>query len=267
MAELTVERRGGVARVTLDRPPLNLLTPPLITTLRDTFIALAQDERVRVVVLTGQGRALSGGMQLQVLRDLTPATARELITLLHEAIQAVHEAPFVTICAINGPCLGAAFELAMACDLRIASEHAALGLPEIRVGIPSVIEAALLPRLVGPGRAAECLLLGEPLEARRALDWGLINRVVPREQLEAATRQLVDQLLALAPGALRLQKALIVRWRDADLPSAVAHGVEAFTRAYTTPEPREAMAAFLEKRLPGFRAQAEEGGQQAGGGG
>ena len=247
-----VEQRDGCAWVTLDRPPLNLLEPGLIRALRDTFLGLARDTGVRAAVVTGAGRATCAGMQIQVLRDLDPAGAKALISGLHEAIHAVHEAPFPTICMVNGACLGAGFELAMACDMRVAATSAILGLPEIRVGIPSVIEAALLPTLVGPGRAAEILLVGAPVTAAQALEWGLVNRAVPSETLTATTQALVDSILECAPSAVRLQKELIVRWRNTDLRTAVESGINAFAQAYATGEPREALSAYLEKRKPRF---------------
>jgi len=253
MPELVrIERKGRCAWVTLDRPPLNLFTPELIAAVRETFDTLARDAGVGAAVLTGAGRAFTAGMQVQVLRDLTPASAKALITSLHEAIHAVHEAPFPTIAMVNGPCLGAGFELAMACDIRTAAAGALLGLPEVKVGVPSVIEAALLPALVGPGRAAEILLTGEPVDAAQALEWGLVNRVASPDKLEAVTAEMAQQILACAPGAIRLQKELIVRWRNADLSSAIRFGINAFAQSYATGEPREATLAFLEKRRPKF---------------
>ena len=249
---LHIERRGAAAWVTLDRPPLNLLVPDLLRALRDAFQELVRDPRVRAAVVTGAGRATTGGMQVQVLRELDPASAKALISLVHEAIHAVHEAPFPTICMVNGACLGAGFELAMACDMRVASTAATLGLPEVRVGVPSVVEAALLPGIVGPGRAAEILLTGEPVSAQQALEWGLVNRVVPPNELVAATTELVDKILACAPSAIRLQKELIIRWRNTDQQTAVAYGINAFAQAYATPDAREAQQAFIEKRPPKF---------------
>jgi enoyl-CoA hydratase len=247
-----VERRGGAVRVTLDRPPLNLIVPEMIRGIKTTFDELRADSRVRVVVLTGSGRAMTAGMQLQFLQDLSAREAKAFIGTLHDAIRAVHEAPFPTICMMNGHCLGGGFELAMACDLRVAAAEALMGLPEIRVGVPSVIEAALLPQLIGPARAAECLLTGESITAHRALEWGLVNRVVPLAQLEQATTELVDRILECSPTAVRLQKELIIRWRNTDLRSAVEYGINAFAQAYATGEPREAMQAFLDKRAPRF---------------
>lgn len=247
-----VEREGACAWVTLDRPPLNLIVPEMVEGIRRTFETLRRDPGVRAAVITGAGRATTAGMQLQVLRELTPGGAKTFIASLHEAIALVHDAPFPTVCMVNGACLGAGFELAMACDLRTASTEALLGLPEIRVGIPSVIEAALLPGLVGPGRAAEMLLTGDPVPARQALDWGLVNRVAPPAELRAATVDLVGRVLDCAPTAVRLQKELMVRWRDTDLRTAVEYGVNAFAQSFTTGEPREAMDAYLGKRRPRF---------------
>ena len=247
-----VERAQGVVRVTLDRPPLNLFDPHVITALHETFATLSRDGSVRAVVLGAAGRAFTAGMDVHVLRDLDVTSAKALICSLCAAIDAVHRAPFPVIAAVNGACLGAGFELALACDLRVAAVDAVFGLPEVRVGVPSVIQAALLPPLVGPGRAAELLLLGTTVTAARALDWGLVNRVVEAQALHAAVDDLLDALSRCAPGAVRLQKELIIRWRETDLPSAVQAGVNAFATAYAGREPREGAEAFLAKRAPRF---------------
>jgi enoyl-CoA hydratase/carnithine racemase len=251
-AALSVERHGGVVWCTLDRPPLNLFEPTLIASLRSTFDSLAADTSVRLAVLTGAGRAFTGGMDVRVLRDLDAAGATALITALHDAIDAVHRAPFPVLAAVNGHALGAGFELALACDLRVAAAEATFGLPEVRVGVPSVIQAALLPPLVGPGRAAELLLTGATIGAEQALGWGLVNRVAPRAAFTAAVDETVAAITACAPGAVRLQKQLIVRWRESGLAAAVRAGIPAFAAAYATGEPREGATAFLEKRPPRF---------------
>lgn len=249
---LRVDRSDGVVRCTLDRPPLNLLDPEIIATLHDTFATLSRDQSVRAVVLGATGRAFTGGMNVHVLRDLDVVSAKTLISSLCAAIDAVHRAPFPVIAAVNGPCLGAGFELALACDLRVAAAGAVFGLPEVRVGVPSVIQAALLPPLIGPGRAAELLLLGTSVSAAQALEWGLVNRVVEAGALEGAVDELLDALSRCGPGAVRLQKELIIRWRETDLPSAVQAGVNAFATAYASREPREGAEAFLAKRAPRF---------------
>ena len=251
-ALVRVERLGATVWVTLDRPPLNLFTPALIAELRQTFDALGADPRVRVAVLTGSGRAFTAGMDVHVLKDMDVTAAKTLITSLQGAIGSVHHAPFPVIGALNGPALGAGFELALACDMRVAVAGAQLGLPEVRVGVPSVIEAALLAPLVGPGRAAEILLTGEAITAEQALAWGLVNRVVPAAELRSEAETLAEKVLAGGPTAIRLQKELIIRWRQTDLATAVQYGINAFAAAYATREPREGAAAFLEKRAPKF---------------
>ncbi|RIK36986.1 MAG: enoyl-CoA hydratase, partial [Chloroflexi bacterium] len=205
-----IEQRDGCAWVTLDRPPLNLFTPALIARLTDTFAALRADDSVRVAVITGAGPHFSAGMQLQEMRDLDVSAAAALITALHDAIDAVYTAPFPTIAMVHGACLGAGFELALACDLRVLASDARLGLPEVRVGIPSVIHAALLPAIIGPTRAAEMLLTGEPINAETALAWGLANRVVEPGELRAETEQLVASILRCGPNTIRLQKELML---------------------------------------------------------
>ena len=249
---IRVERAAGVARCTLDRPPLNLLEPGLIAALHETFADLARDPSVRVAVLGGSGRAFQAGMDVRVLRDLDVPRAKALITSLHQAIAAVHAAPFPVIAAVQGACLGAGFELAMACDMRVAATSAIFGLPEVKVGVPSVIEAALLPALVGPGRAAELLLCGTTIGAEQALAWGLVNRAVAPEHLGASVDELVAQIAACAPAAIRLQKELMIAWRSTDLRTAVEVGINAFATAYAGGEPREGATAFLEKRAPRF---------------
>jgi enoyl-CoA hydratase/carnithine racemase len=241
-----------VAWCSLDRPPLNLLEPGLIRAVRDTFAGLAGDGSVRVAILTGAGRAFTAGMDVHVLGSLDVPGAKALITSIHEAIAAVHGAPFPVVGAINGPCLGAGFEMALACDVRIAVATATFGLPEVRVGVPSVIEAALLPPLVGPGRAAELLLTGDAIGADQALAWGLVNQVVEAGALRAAVETFVARVLAGAPNAIRLQKELMVRWRSTDLPTAIQLGINAFATAYATGEPAEGARAFLERRPPRF---------------
>jgi enoyl-CoA hydratase/carnithine racemase len=172
VAALRVARENGVARVTLDSPPLNVLTPDLIARLGAAFRDLAADPEVRVVVLAGAGRAFSAGVDVGVMRDLDVAAARAFIDRLRATVRALEDVPVPTVARLHGHVLGGALELTLACDLRIAADSCRLGMPEITVGIPSVIQAALLPGLIGWGRTAELLLGGQPVEARDAERWG-----------------------------------------------------------------------------------------------
>jgi len=247
VAELRIARDGGVARLTLDRSPLNVLTPSLIAALGAAFRELGADPALRVLVLGGAGRAFSAGVDVAAMRDLDAAGARALIEALRRTIRALEEVPVPTIARLHGHVLGGALELVLACDLRIAAVSCRLGMPEITVGIPSVIQAALLPGLIGWGRTTELLLGGRPIDALEAERWGLVNRAVDNGALDRELESWVDRLLALPPDALRLQKALLARWRRVDLDTAVELSMDAFVRAYATGEPRRAMQAFLER--------------------
>jgi enoyl-CoA hydratase len=255
VAEFRVAREGAMARVTLERPPLNVLTPALIEALGRAFRELGADPGLRAVVLAGSGRAFSAGVDVGAMRDLDVAGARALIGGLRATIRALEEVPVPTIARLHGHVLGGALELVLACDLRIAAVSCRLGMPEITVGIPSVIQAALLPGLIGWGRTAELLLGGQPLDAREAERWGLVNRAVEEPALDGEVDAWVERLCALPPDAVRLQKALLARWRRLDLDTAVALSTDVFARAYATGEPRRSMQAFLDRRAGARRAQ------------
>jgi enoyl-CoA hydratase/carnithine racemase len=250
MAHVALARDGGVARVTLTRPPLNILTPALVGELQAAFRDLQGDPDLRLVVLAGGGRAFSAGVEVQAMRDLDAGGARAFIARLHETIAAVRGCPVPVLARLHGHVLGGALELVLGCDLRLAAASCRFGMPEIKVGIPSVIEAALLPGLVGWGRTAELLLTGETIDAVEAERWGLVNRAVPDDRLDREVDHWIDRLRALPPGALRLQKALLARWRAMDPGSAMALSMDAFAMAYTTDEPRRAMQAFLDRPRP-----------------
>jgi enoyl-CoA hydratase/carnithine racemase len=248
VSALHVAREHGITRLTLDRPPLNVLTPDLIAALGAACRDLASDPDVRVVVLAGAGRAFSAGVDVGAMRDLDVTGARAFIDGLRATIRALEEVPVPTIARLHGHVLGGALELTLACDLRIAADSCRLGMPEIAVGIPSVIQAALLPGLVGWGRTSELLLGGQPVEAREAERWGLVNRAVDESRLDGEVEAWVARLRALPPDAVRLQKALLTRWRRVDVDTAIALSTDVFARAYATDEPKRAMQAFLDRR-------------------
>ena len=200
-------------------------------------------------MLTGAGeKAFIGGADLETLGALDPASAREFIGLVHAACAALRECPVPVIARINGWCLGAGLELAACCDLRIAADSAAFGMPEVRLGIPSVVEAAMLPRLVGAGRARWLVLSGETIDARTALDWGLIERISSIDSLDAQVNSLLDSILAGEPEAIRAQKRLCKLWEEAPLAESVRASIDEFARAYESGEPRRRVAAFRRAR-------------------
>lgn len=245
------ERAGGrVARVTLSNPAkLNALDAAAILELTETMRLLAGDAKLRAVVLTGAGeKAFSGGVDVRELGATTPVTAREAITRLHRCLAAVRECPVPVIARVNGYCIGGALELAAACDLRVAADHARFGMPEVRLGIPSVIEAALLPRLMGAGRARWLLLTGELIDAAEALRWGLVERVVAVQGLDAEVDHALDCILESGAEAVRAQKRLNRAYEELPFAEAVALSIDAFEASYDTGEPARLIGDYLRRR-------------------
>ena len=242
---------GQVARVTIaHEAKLNTLNTPLMQRFVAAMAEVSAHEELRGVVLTGAGhRAFVGGADIREMAEiLDPAAATRFIEHVHACCAAVRDCPVPVIARINGWTLGAGLELAAACDLRIAAGTARFGMPEVRVGIPSVVEAALLPGLIGWGRTRRLLMLGETIAAEEAERWGLLERVVPPDSLDAAVEEWLAHLCAGGPRAIRNQKALIRQWEDLPLAEAVAAGVPAFARAWESEEPRRMMRAFLDRR-------------------
>src|SRR3954471_5548763 len=226
------QREGGVARIFLNRPQkVNALDSATL----DALAAALQkvDEGIRVVVLGGHGKAFCAGADVNELRSLDPQTAREFIGRVHRACDAVRKLPMPVVARLHGAVIGAGLELAAACDLRVAATGTRFAMPEVRLGIPSVVEAALLPRLMGSGRAAWLVLTGEPIDAERAQQWGLVESVA--DDVDRALSQVVDSLLAGDPAALRTQKALLQMWEEQPLAASVAASIERFGQAYTIP--------------------------------
>jgi enoyl-CoA hydratase len=243
--------QGVIARLTIDNAQrLNALNSTLMTEFVDALGRLAPDPKLRAVVLTGAGdKSFIVGADIREMAAITDAeSARAFITRLHLCCDAIRNFPVPVIARIAGYCFGAGLEIAAACDLRFASETSSFGMQEVKLGIPSVIEAALLPRLVGWGRAREIMLLGEKFSAADALAWGLLERVAPVAALDAAVDACLESLLTSRPHAVRLQKRLMRQWEDLPLSAAVAAGIDAFAAAYESDEPATAMRDFLAGR-------------------
>jgi enoyl-CoA hydratase/carnithine racemase len=179
---------------------------------------------------------------------LDPASAREFITLVHRTCDCLRKLPVPVIAAIDGYALGAGLEVAASCDLRVATTRAKFGMPEVKVGIPSVVEAALIPRLIGFGRARELMMLGEIVDAQAALSWGLVERVVEPEALAAEVEKIVAALFTAGPQAVRAQKALMQEWETLPVDAAIAAGIDAFVRAYETDEPKHMLSTFMKRK-------------------
>ncbi len=238
--------KGRVARVTIaNARKLNTMSTPLMAEFTATFAELARDDSLLAVVLTGEGeKAFVGGANIDEMAGLDEHKARAFITRVHGCCNAVRQVPVPVIARINGYTLGAGLELAAACDLRIAVDSAVFGMPEVKLGIPSVVEAALLPGLIGWGRTRQILLLGENFSAAEAADWGFVEKLVPAADLDAWLHSLVE----CGPVSIRLQKKLIRDWEDLPLRAAVAAGIDSFATAWKGKEPRRMMDGFLKAR-------------------
>lgn len=242
----------GVAHVTINNErKLNALNSALMEEFIRAIDALAGDELLRVVIVTGAGdKAFIGGADIDEMAALDAGSATAFITRLHRCCEALRELPVPVIGRIQGFALGGGLEVAASCDLRIAADTAVFGMPEVKLGIPSVIEAALLPTLVGWGRTGQILLLGETFTAAEAADWGLIELAVPKPELDDAVERWIQSILQAGPRAVRLQKKLIRAWESLPLRDAVNAGIEAFTAAWETDEPKLMMKRFQNSRLP-----------------
>lgn len=240
---------GRVGIVTLNNPAkLNTMNRALMTSFLVVMARLQHDPALRCVVLRAAGeRAFVGGADVRELAALDPVSAETFITMVHQCCHAVRRLPVPVIARIHGLVLGAGLELAAACDMRVASTRAQFGMPEVRIGLPSVVEAALLPGLIGWGRTRQLLLTAENIDAHKAERWGLVEELAEPEELDAAVARLVDPIVASGPRAVRLQKQLISDWEDMPLRAAVNKGIASLADAYTTDEPARLLAEVLER--------------------
>jgi enoyl-CoA hydratase len=245
--KLEDRQAGRIGHVTVDNAlKLNCLSTALIVQLTQAFVKLAEDKTLRAVVLTGAGaRAFIGGADLNELGGMCADSARLYITRLHGACKAIRDCPVPVIGRVNGFCLGAGLEVAASCDFRAAADTAQFGMPEVVMGLPSVIEAALLPGLVGWGRTREMLLTGAMFSAAEALAMGFVQKAVPAGELDAAVDHWLAAICRATPAAIRSQKALMNRWERVSVEEGILAGIDALSQAYTTGEPQAAIGTFL----------------------
>jgi len=252
---LLYEKRDGIAYVTVNRPEkLNALNRKVMEELAACFAEIGEDDEVRVVILTGAGdKAFVAGADINELAVLTPVEGKETSSRGQRVLDSIENLGKPVIAAVNGYALGGGCELAMACTLRIASENARFGQPEVKLGIiPGYAGTQRLPRLVGKGRAHEMILSGEPIDAQEACRIGLANRVVPLKDLIAAAEALARKVMANGP--LAVQFAMEAVNHGMEMSEAQGEFLEAtlFGLCCTTADMREGTRAFLEKRPPKF---------------
>ena len=255
---VTTELDGSVAVVTIDHPPVNALSAPLLAELEAEIDRLDEDDHVRAVVLVGAGeRAFVAGADISEFPSLREAAGEAQESGSARGIQKLGQrmdaarTPFVA--AIQGFCLGGGLELAMCCDIRVASEDAQLGQPEIKLGlIPGGGGTQRLPRLVGIGRALLLNLTGDFVDAKTAYDWGLVEKVVQREQLRATALEIARTIAARSPVSVAILRELARTTRDLPLEEGLRREADGFRRCLESEDGAEGVAAFLEKREPNF---------------
>lgn len=249
-----VEVAEGVATVTVDRQEaLNALNTEIVDALHRVFHALGKDESVRAVILTGAGKAFVAGADIKEMADFTPAQARAFSRRGQRVFSEIEAFPRPVIAAVNGFALGGGCELAMACDVRIASEKAKLGQPEVNLGVtPGFGGTQRLARLVGRSKAKLLLLTGELVGAERALALGLVDEVVAPDTLMARCREVATLVAAKGPVAVSYCKQAVNAGVETDLEHGLAYEAELFAQTFATADQKEGMQAFVEKRPARF---------------
>jgi enoyl-CoA hydratase len=240
----------GVVRLTIcNAGSLNILGSAAINGVREGIEKVATEPDTRVLVIAGQSeKSMIGGADIKEMARLGPSSAEKFITGLSNLCEAARTFPAPVIARIPGWCLGGGLEFAAACDFRIATHDARFGMPEVRVGIPSVIHAALLPRLIGWGRARWLVMTAENIDAPTALAWGLIDGIAAPGGLDDAVERTVAMLLECAPQALKAQKALLRQWEELPLRQSIDLSVGVFAQSYLTGEPQRLMQAFIDRK-------------------
>ncbi|XWE63948.1 short-chain-enoyl-CoA hydratase [Sporomusa sphaeroides] len=241
--------------ITLNRPKaLNALNSELLTELNGLLDEIAQDDSVKVVIITGSGdKAFVAGADIAEMQNISPLEGRAFGKFGQAIFNKLENIPQPVIAAVNGFALGGGCELAMACDIRIASDKAKFGQPEVGLGIvPGFGGTQRLPRLIGKGRAKELLYTADMINAEEAYRIGLVNRIVAADELLSTAKELAEKIMARAQAAVRLCKAAVNTGMDTDLESGIAYEAEVFGLCFATADQKEGMSAFIGKRKPNF---------------
>lgn len=247
---------GPVAILSVNRPKaLNALNPSVVAEMASVVEAIRADEAIRVLIITGTGdRAFVAGADIAAMSAMSPMEGLEFSQSGHRVLQAIEDLPIPVIAAVNGFALGGGLELAMACDLIIASEKARFGQPEINLGlIPGFGGTQRLPHRIGHPRAREVVMTGDMFDAQTALQWGLVGKVVPADQLMAEARTLAEKLVGKSAVALRQAKAALRAAITMEEDAGLRFEQQAFGVVFASGDRVEGTKAFVEKRAPQWR--------------
>lgn len=251
---LLLEKKGKVLKITFNNPEkLNALTGEFLAEYAALLNEIERSEDILVVILTGAGKAFIAGADIKLMRDMTPTEAAQYAadtTVLHQKMEAMNK---IFIAAVNGYALGGGFEMALACDLRVASEKAKFGLPEVSLGIfPAGGGTQRLPRIIGMTKAKEIIYTAKTIKADEALQLGIVNAVAAPDQLMDAAEQLAAQITKNSAFALGCSKASINGGAQMDLETAIHTDNHLFALCFSSEEQKEGMTAFIEGRPPRF---------------
>jgi len=251
---ILVEKKEAVAIVKINRPSaMNALNTETLTELEECMHTLGEDAGVKVVVITGEGKAFVAGADIAEMKDMTPEQARKFSGFGQHVFATIENLEKPVIAAINGYALGGGCELALACDFRIASEKAKLGQPEVNLGVtPGFAATQRLPRLIGTGLAKEMLFTADTIDAQTALTYGLVNKVVPMEELMSTVMDIANKIVSKGPIAVKMVKDVVNRGIQTDLATASQYETEAFAKCFEVGEGQEGVTAFVEKRKPSW---------------
>ncbi|MFW5876025.1 MAG: enoyl-CoA hydratase/isomerase family protein [Myxococcota bacterium] len=254
---IRVEHDGSLSTVTVARPErMNALDAEVLEGLKNAFEEVADRKSTRCAILTGEGKAFVAGADIAAMREMSPEEASDFGELGHEAFARIEALRVPVIAAVNGFALGGGCELALACDFVYASDKAKLGQPEVKLGIiPGFGGTQRLSRRVGVAMARELIYTGAMIDAREALRIGLVNRVLPSDQLLPEARKTAETISQMGPAGVSTAKRVIREGEGLPLPDANAVEVDAFTELFRSPDRVEGMTAFLEKRAAEFEDQ------------
>ncbi|MDZ7263695.1 MAG: enoyl-CoA hydratase-related protein [candidate division KSB1 bacterium] len=251
---LVIERSDAIGIIKINRPEsLNALNIETLGEIRDAVTALNNEEEIKVVIFTGEGKAFIAGADIKQMKDMTENDAREFSNLGQKIFDIIENLDKPVIAAVNGFALGGGCELAMACDIRIASENAKFGQPEVNLGvIPGFGGTQRLSRLVGKGIAKELIFTGDIIDAQTAFRIGLVNKVVAPENLLNDAIAMAQKIASKGPAAVLIAKSVINRGLEVDQAKGMAIERDGFVQCVASGEAKEGMEAFVEKRKPNW---------------
>lgn len=254
---LLCKEEQGILRVTLNRPAvLNAINAVMLEELRSALDYAQSRPDLRVVLIDAAGgKAFSAGIDVAMVKDLPGIKAREIGRMLHRTFLDLRTREIPVVAAIDGLCLGAGLELAVSCDLMLSTERSQFGLPNIHRGIPAIVEAAILPMVIGLQGAREMAYMGEFWDAEKAERRGLVQAVIPHEKFEHEVGEWCRKLAEKSPLALGTQKEIIHKWMTTDLESAIDFSINTVMLNFMTRDQKEGMEAFLEKRDAHFKGE------------